>query len=949
MNMWKLGWLCLALPLFACPQEPLGECGGYTCAAGQRCESSTKLCVTDELPVITVVTPTSAVNTPTFVLTGTITDDISVKAAYWRAGDTGEWKPIERDGDAKFTITVDAPLLDAQNVTINFRASDANSEATKAVPVLVDRVGPVLRLIRPDGLLVGTATVEIAVDATDGSGSLFDLSIAGVAVASPQSGIEAVGTIPVPATLNGEPLRFEVTSADLRGNRTTQTFSVIADRVAPVLSFISPLADQYVITPTFQVELQVLDPSPIASVSFQLAGGTYAATQAAGIWMAELPFALEEADQLITAEATDAAGNVATAQVSVHVDRIVPTVTVNTPIAASLHRTGIPVSVTTSLGTDSVTASLEGQQVTLTGGPTSWSGTLPIPQRDYSAAMVQVTARDLAGNGRVVDVAVMVDAVAPVIAFSSPASNQKFNATHFATTSSVTSSWTVTDADTQTATTVNGVASSALTLAVPTSVNDDPTVYTTTVTATDRAGNVATATRSYSVDRKAPTIASWTPDALARNVDPLQSVVTFSEPVSGPLPTSPALALRSFPAPIGDVWDLNHTRFTLPLGFFQGRVVEVELVPGLADDFGNPFVPVAFRKFHLVRVIASGTLLRANVSAFAVSSDRDGEITLAMLQGAQNMLEIRQSAGSDFTVYSSTDVGTRLAVNSWRTVNPATLESVKQFGVSVFNSAAPVGAQYRHLELAPTGLFALPATTAGVVVSRPPLPREPTTTLTGSVIGTTYTRGALTRTLPTPGNMLLAQSDDSWAVVSLSGNSVRWSRYRCNQDAQIFPGPATYTCDGTEYATTYGSAPDTVFAAMTPSGNCLSIGIKSGPNQGGFLQRLDNCDGALGVSPPASCNPNTSFPGSGGGFGSARVAPFSGNGEDSLLSARAVPSAGPNEYRLEKTVSGFCTSNAAWSAQFNLPNVREFAAVQIGNKPAFVYLNTSNELRVHIP
>ena len=82
---------------------------------------------------------------------------------------------------------------------------------------------------------------------------------------------------------------------------------------------------------------------------------------------------------------------------------------------------------------------------------------------------------------------------------------------------------------------------------------------------------------------------------MARNVDPLQSVITFSEPVSGPLPTSPALTVRSQTAPAGDVWDSSHLRYTLPLDTFAGSVLDVGVVPGLTDDYGNLVVFVMLR------------------------------------------------------------------------------------------------------------------------------------------------------------------------------------------------------------------------------------------------------------------------------------------------------------------------------------------------------------------
>ena len=503
-------------------------------------------------------------------------------------------------------------------------------------------------------------------------------------------------------------------------------------------------------------------------------------------------------------------------------------------------------------------------------------------------------AIDLAGNTSTLSLPLLVDTVGPVVSFTAPAANQKFNASQLAGNPNVISNWTVTDGDPQAATTrVNGTASTTTTIAVPTTANDNPATYTTTVTASDRAGNIGSASVTYTVDRKAPTIATWTPAAMARNVDPLQSVITFSEPVAGPLPTSPALIVRSQTAPTGDVWDSSHVRYTLPLDTFAGSVLDVGVVPGLTDDYGNPLATVADKKFHLVTVVNSGLLL-PNVNTFAASSDRDGIITIATID-TSNVLRIAQINGTNFGSYAIGAVGTRVAVNSWSGFDPVTLRSLAQLGVSNSNSSS-----WRYIQFTPaTGFSVLTPTTVGAVISQPPYARETTTAPTGLVLGSTYTRGALTVTLPTQGDMWVAQSDDSWAVVTVVGSSLRWSRYRCNRDTQLFPGPATYTCGGTEYATTFGSSPAPIISAtMTRSGNCLHIATQYG---GSIFQPLANCDGALGVSPPASCNSNTSFPPAGP---VVKSAPFTGNGEDTLLFSSLTTTA--NQFGLAKMTPGIC-------------------------------------------
>lgn len=952
MKFQKLSWVCLSLALLACPKPaPVGDCGGYACAEGQRCEGSTLTCVTDEPPVITLVKPSAVVNTATFALTGKITDDLAVTSAEWRTG-VLPWQSITLAADGTFSITVEAPLADSESMVVNVRASDARVQVTADAQVKVDRVGPTLRLTAPGAAaVVNSATLDVTVEPLDGSGSLADFTIAGTAVPTPRSGVAATVTVQVPTALDREVFSVEATAADPYGNRTTQTFSILVDRVAPTVSFFAPAANASVSTASFSVDVQVMDRSPIQSAVFHFGGATVMGIDAGGgHWTADLFTALEEQDEVITVDVTDTAGNMTSAQRTVHVDRVGPTLTVTAPTAASLFRTNIAVAATTSAQAVSVTATLESQTVMLTGGPTSWTGTLTVPQRDSSAATVHVTATDASGNTTSADVSISVDTVAPVITFTAPTANQKFNAASFAAGPNVTVTWTVTDGDPQAATTtVNGAASTALTTAVPTSASDNPANYTSTVIAADRAGNTATASVSYSVDRVVPTVVTWTPANGARMVDPQQSVITFSEPVFGATPTTPGLTFLGNALQPGGVWDLNQTRYLLQLAFYKGFAVDVALTAGLADSHGNPVAAQATHRMHLATAIPSGTLIASNVGKFAATADADGVLRVSYLTTTGELHLAGDHLPGLFDIVPFTARGTKVSGNSWSTVDPVTLNAPIRWGSSVFDAAAAAGSQYFHFYEA-LGTYRFPSTDIGAVVSAPPLNHEPATSLTALVSGVTYTRGAFTRTFTTVADMITAQSADSWVVASYSGTQVRWSRYRCNRDTQVFPGPATYTCGGTEYGGSFSPmVPDLVEAAMTRSGQCLVVSVRQGAsNVGTFFQRLDNCDGALGVNPPASCNPNTTLPGSSGYIGQ-KIAPYSANGEDTILFAFPAGTGNPSEYRLEKMLPGVCAYSTTFSTLFSVPNVRDYQPVQIGTKPAFIYVNTSNELRVFVP
>jgi hypothetical protein len=97
-------------------------------------------------------------------------------------------------------------------------------------------------------------------------------------------------------------------------------------------------------------------------VSVQFGTNTYVATESSpGRWTANLLTTIEEQDEVITVEATDAAGNRTTQTRTIRVDRVAPSVAVAAPKAGSLHNTDLSLTVTTSTGADSVSAVLEGQ------------------------------------------------------------------------------------------------------------------------------------------------------------------------------------------------------------------------------------------------------------------------------------------------------------------------------------------------------------------------------------------------------------------------------------------------------------------------------------------------------------------------------------------------------------------------------------------------------------
>lgn len=892
-----------------------------------------------------VVAPTTVVTDATFVVSGKITDDGEFTAD-WKLGD-GPATPITVGAGGTFSVTVDTPLLDSQNVFISVTARDAHHEISVSKQLLIDRVAPTILVTMPTANSLHTgASTDLAVNTTGETAGVTG-SIAGVQwnfQGGPTSWTAGSVTLPV---LDFASLSLHIVARDAAGNTTAIDHPIMVDN-APGVTITAPAADSVhrtdiTVTATTTGVVHGVT-ATLEGVTVPLTGGPVAWTGTIAVPQHDLAF------NTLRVTAQESSGSSAFDEVNIGTDTVAPAVTIVAPAANSIHRTAITVSATTSAPADSVTATFEGVTVPLTGGPLAWLGTVAVPQHDYASSALRVTVRDAIGNSSFQDVVIATDTVAPVIAFTTPSAAQKFKASDFASSPNVTNAWTVTDADPQAATTtVNGAASTAVTVSVPTNATDNPASYMTTVAAADRAGNTATSSVSYSVDRVEPLIVSWTPALNARMVEPAESVITFSEPVFGATTTTPGLSLISHPQPSGDVWDLNHTRSLLPLATLRGRVVRLRAAD-LADSHGNSIQPLE-RSFHLATAIASGTLLASNVSTFAATADNDGVLTVAYLTTTGTWHFFADTGVLDTRSFGSNiPAGSKLAVTSWSTP-AANLYAVRRWSMSL---RRPTSIYRYYLGDGLADPVSVSSTAMGAIVTVPPLNREGATDPFGVVLGSTYTRGTFTRTFSTVADMITAQSADSWAVGSYSGTQVRWSRYRCNRDTQLFPGPATYTCGGTEYGGATSQVIDFAEAVMTRNGSCMLFNVRmplpgGGFGYGGFAQPLENCDGSLGVSPPASCNPNTNIPYSSGLFGQ-KLAPFSLNGEHTILSAFPAGTGNPSEFRLEKMSPGTCSFvDTTFTPRFSVPNVRDYQPVQIGTKPAFIYVNTSNELRLYVP
>lgn len=830
--MRKLSVVVVVMGLMACPPPKMDTCGGQVCSETQYCDTGALLCREDERPVVKFDAVTDVVTQPTVLVTGKITDDVGVIGAEWFAG-TDQPQALEVAADGTFAITVPTPALDAQPLLVSVRVRDRLGATLQSTQMIVDRVGPTITVVSPRPTDVFNASeVSVTARATDGSNSLGTLIIAGRSTTSPTVNTEVTVSVPVDGGFDYEPLSFNLEATDSRGNKTTQKGSVIIDNTAPVVTLTAPATpDMFVTTATFTASATVSDGSGVL-VDFQLGSGVpVRATQSSpGVWSAELTIPTVEAAEAVTVTVEDLQGNRTVVSRPVRIDRVGPTLTITTPAVASIHRNDIAVSVTATADATRVTASLGTTPVVLTNSGTTWSGTLTIPAGDFTARTLTVVATDSAMNAGTATVNVSTDTVAPVVTITAPMAAQKFKASDFASGNTVAVTWTVTDGDTSAATTtVDGSPFTGTTSNVTTSATDNPVTYSRNIVAADRAGNTASASVQFSVDRVAPTVISWTPASGSRNLVNANTVITFSEPVHGTGTNDAPFGITGQPTP-GGVWNATDTEFTMSLGSFNYDALEFVTSTVFADAHGNHLAAQTHR-LHTATSVTGG-LIATGVTSFDAASDLDGVLTVATTTLSCTPPCI---AGGPVRLYrdngsgSLAQVGGTLvadaysaALNVWNSVDTTTLVSTPRYGVM----APGFGFTARRW----TGGSDTLSAQTGLVVARPSLFAEERQNApfasVGLVAGTAYTRTPFNYTLNHAPNINVVSSNVNYSFLGFDGSVLRIGRYYC----QYLQGGAFFRCANVAI-TVAAAAGTTVSAASTVSGSCFAVASGEGTNR----------------------------------------------------------------------------------------------------------------------
>lgn len=907
------GSLLLSSLLFlGCAEEAVGgPCGGEVCLAGQRCDPQELECVDDHAPWLKVFVPGDVVTAEAFEVRVEASDDEALTLLAWNDGAT-RWQPLALvGGEVRFSVPT--PVLDAAPMHLVVRAADAQREVKTSADVRVDRVGPVLERVAPAlGVISSGSSVRVRLLVRDGSQSLTALRVAGASMVEPRVERELEVPVALPPNSDGVELDIEVSATDGNGNTTTQQWPLRVDNVRPRVRFVE--------TSPRRLEVEARDGSGVQRVRLGLldAGLVDATRTDAGTYVADLALPPMEADVAFVAEGLDTAGNLSTVvSTAVHVDTLPPTLAIVRPALGVMTNQATLAVEADVQGATEVRASLDGVTVPLVAGP-SWTGVVPVAPSDFVTRTLTVVARDAAGNTTTQTRDVVVDTVAPVVRFTAPLPGAMLNASQFRSSDDVAVRWQVLDADSRASTSsVDGMSLSGAMTTLPT---ENGVQHDVTVIATDRVGNRASSSLRFVVDRVAPSIVSWVPAANARNVEG-RVVIQFSEKTIGATSTSDALHAQA------GLWDATHTTWSSAV--LPPDAVLVGTLDPLTDLAGNPLAATAPRTFHTAAVVpASGTELASGVQRFKAISDADGVLSIGVqdAQGYQ-LLQVSPTTG----VVTSLRFGpaSDFALNAWESVDANTLTASHRVGSSALNGGLVSRAVVTDGVVVP-----LSSTSTGSVLTVPGFGGEADSSATALINGTSYVRGAATVTLKGAPQLLVTQADSSWVGFSTSASAVNWVRFVCSLSplgAQV--------CRNVAFSAASAGATD-VRAALSPEGACLVSTWTSAGQRFGVFQPLEPCGGG-GLSVPAGCVDNAAVPVM-TLSNRLSVAPFSGNGQHSLIGAWS-------DGLLHVGKMSQCGNTFTPIGNALSDPAIAFEPVQLGNKAVLLYTDTSARLKLFVP
>jgi hypothetical protein len=319
--------------------------------------------------------------------------------------------------------------------TITFYANDTfGNETSQSVSIYVDRLGPSITINSPSNNDVFNATAPVFdVTITDGNLDTMWYFIAGSSVNRTFLVNEQFNQNDWNGITNGTLTTITFYANDTFGNETSQSVNIYVDKLGPSIIINSPNNNDVfnATAPVFDV---TISDGNLDTMWYFITGSSVNRT-----FLVNEQFNQNDWDgitngtlTIITFYANDTFGNETSQSISIYVDRLGPSITINSPSDNDVFGATAPVfDVTITDGNlDTMWYFIEGSSLNRT-----FSGNEAFNQNDWdgiaNGTLTTITfyANDTFGNETSQSVSIYVDRLGPIIIINSPSDNDLFNAT----------------------------------------------------------------------------------------------------------------------------------------------------------------------------------------------------------------------------------------------------------------------------------------------------------------------------------------------------------------------------------------------------------------------------------------------------------------------------------------------------------------------------------------